>query len=92
MKWIRDTRAWLCALLALALLGGAGMAEDVDDPVVVRVGTFSYTRSMLQKSLDSQLELSQMLSNEHQSCIWKAKKFLHDPSSKNQKDPLYVYI
>ena len=61
MKWIRDTRAWLCALLALALLGGAGMAEDVDDPVVVRVGTFSYTRSTLQKSLDSQLELSQML-------------------------------
>ena len=61
MKWIRDTRAWLCALLALALLGGAGMAEAGDDPVAVRVGTFSYTRSTLQKSLDSQLELSQML-------------------------------
>ena len=42
---------WLCALLALALVGGAAMAEAGDDPVAVRVGAFSYTRSMLQQSL-----------------------------------------
>ena len=61
MKWIHNARVWLCGLLAMALLGGAAMAEAGDDPVAVRVGTFSYTQSMLQKSLDSQLELSQML-------------------------------
>lgn len=56
------TRAWLCALLALVVpLGGIAAAEAGDDPVAVRVGEFSYTQSTLQKSLDSELELSEML-------------------------------
>ena len=60
-KFGKRLAGWLCALLALALLGGAAMAEADDDPVAVRVGEFSYSRSTLQKSLDSALELSQML-------------------------------
>ena len=52
----------LCALVAMALLLGIqATAETADDPVAVRVGEFSYSRSMLQKSLDSELELSEML-------------------------------
>ena len=54
------TKALACVLLAL-LVGGAAMAEPADDPVAVRVGEFSYTQSTLQKSLDSVLELSEML-------------------------------
>ena len=56
----RMSAAWLCALLALAL-PLAGVAEVVEDPVAVRVGEFCYSRSTLQKSLDSALELSEML-------------------------------
>ena len=52
----------LCALVTMALLLGIqATAETADDPVAVRVGEFSYSRSMLQKSLDSELELSEML-------------------------------
>ena len=55
-------KMWLCALLAMALLPvGVASADNADDPVAVRVGTFSYTQSMLQGSLDSELELSEML-------------------------------
>jgi hypothetical protein len=56
----RMSAAWLCALLAL-VLPLAGVAEVVEDPVAVRVGEFCYSRSKLQKSLDSALELSEML-------------------------------
>lgn len=52
----------LAVALAFALCGMA-MAEAVD-PVVVRVGDYSYTQSMLQGSLDSMIELSQMLSGD----------------------------
>jgi len=65
---MRDTftksaaRVWLCALLAMALLSGSlALAQAGEDPVAVRVGAFSYTQSVLQKSLDSELELSEML-------------------------------
>jgi parvulin-like peptidyl-prolyl isomerase len=44
--------------LILSMLGGAALA---DGPVVVRVGDFSYTQSQLQGSLDSMLELSELL-------------------------------
>ena len=53
--------AWLCALLMLVLPVGAAAQEAADDPVAVRVGEFTYTQSQLQGSLDSLLELSQML-------------------------------
>ena len=53
--------AWLCALLMLVLPVGAAAQEAADDPVAVRVGEFTYTQSQLQGSLDSMLELSQML-------------------------------
>ena len=48
-------------ILVLLLIASA-LAESVaEDPVVVRVGDFSYTQSQLQASLDSVLELSEML-------------------------------
>ena len=48
-------------ILALCLAIGACALAEADDPVVVRVGDFTYTRSVLQGALDSQLELSEML-------------------------------
>ena len=48
-------------ILVLLLIGSA-LAESVaEDPVVVRVGDFSYTQSQLQASLDNALEISEML-------------------------------
>ncbi|MBR2797170.1 MAG: peptidylprolyl isomerase [Clostridia bacterium] len=60
-RFNRGMLAWLCALLMLVLPVGAAAQEAADDPVVVRVGEFTYTQSQLQGSLDSLLELSQML-------------------------------
>ena len=60
----------LCAALALILLpgilpGARAAAETAavspEDPVVVRVGSFVYPLSVVQKSLDSDLELSELL-------------------------------
>ena len=53
-----------CGILALALLRGTGARAELsreEDPAVVRVGTFTYPLSVVQKSLDSELELSEML-------------------------------
>lgn len=52
----------LALALAFALCGLAAAEED--DPVVVRVGDFTYTQSVLQGSLDSMIELSRMLSGD----------------------------
>ena len=55
----------LCFILILLLATlYPVMAETADDPVVVRVGDFAYTQSMLQGSLDSMIELSRMLSGD----------------------------
>ena len=49
-------------ILLILLLCGSALAESVvEDPVVVRVGDFSYTQSQLQASLDNALEISEML-------------------------------
>jgi len=53
-----------CCILALVLVRGADVQAELsreEDPAVVRVGTFTYPVSVVQKSLDSQLELSEML-------------------------------
>ena len=52
----------LCFMLILLLSTlCSALAEVADDPVVVQVGDFTYTQSVLQGSLDSMLELSQLL-------------------------------
>jgi len=70
-------RVWYRILtLALALvftLCGLAAAEE-DDPVVVRVGDFTYTQSVLQGSLDSMIELSRMLSGDAPSDEEKAAR------------------
>lgn len=48
--------AWM---LCLSLVGSA--LAEAGDPVVVRVGEFTYSQSVVQGSLDSMLELSEML-------------------------------
>lgn len=48
-------------LLALCLMLGIAALAEADDPVAVRVGEYAYSQSTVQKSLDSDLELSQML-------------------------------
>lgn len=65
----------LCALSALLalLLAGAGLAE-ADDPTVVRVGEFSYPLSVVQGSLDSILELSEILQGDAPSEEEKAAR------------------
>lgn len=57
----RCIRALMIATLVLSLCCSTLAESAVDDPVVVRVGDFTYTRSQLQRSLDSTLELSEML-------------------------------
>ena len=52
----------LTIFLLVLLLCGSALAEPAkEDPVVVRVGDFSYTQSQLQASLDNALEISEML-------------------------------
>ena len=59
MKRCAHTSALFILIL---LLCGSALAESVvEDPVVVRVGDFSYTQSQLQASLDNALEISEML-------------------------------
>ena len=55
--------SWIAAIcLALCL---SAMAEPAgDDPVVVRVGQFSYPLSVVQGSLDSAMDLASLLSGE----------------------------
>ena len=59
MKWYVHTS--MIFILILLLCGSAWAESVADDPVAVRVGEFTYTQSQLQGSLDSMLELSQML-------------------------------
>lgn len=54
--------ALLCLLIAISLLC-AGMAE-ADDPVVVRVGDFSFTKSQLRSAVNTDIELAEILSQE----------------------------
>ena len=58
--WYRILAAVVASAFALC---GMAMAE-ADDPVVVRVGEYSYPQSVLQGSLDSMIELSRMLSGD----------------------------
>ena len=57
----RCIRALMIATLVFSLCCSTLAESAADDPVVVRVGDFTYTRSQLQRSLDSTLELSEML-------------------------------
>ena len=50
----------LAAALALGLFFGAAFAEE-DDPVVVRVGDFTYGRSQVQSALDAEINLIEIV-------------------------------
>jgi len=51
----------LCAVLLLLFVSSFSGAEEAGDPVVVRVGSLTYSLSTVQHSLDSMLDLSAML-------------------------------
>lgn len=57
----------IIAVILLLLLCGIAFAEQADDPVVVRVGDFSYPLSLAQQSLDSAIKLSDATSEEPMS-------------------------
>ena len=64
----------LCAALLLALVSSFAGAEDAGDPVVVRVGSFTYSLSTVQHSLDSLLDLSAMLRGDAPTAEEKAAR------------------
>ena len=66
------TRCFLALILALSITLAFGALAEADDPVVVRVGDFTYTQSQLQRSLDSTLELSEMLQGDAPTDAQKA--------------------
>ena len=70
----RCIRALMIATLVLSLCCSTLAESSADDPVVVRVGDFTYTRSQLQRSLDSTLELSEMLRGDAPSDEEKAAR------------------
>lgn len=57
-------KKWIILFMALALSLCAVTFAEVDDPVVVRVGDFTYTRSVVQSSLDSALDVGSLFSGE----------------------------
>lgn len=63
----------IIAVIIVLLLCGIGWAEQADDPVVVRVGDFSYPLSLVQQSLDSGLKASSALNGEQLSDEEKAQ-------------------
>ena len=61
----RSKRSLFCVLALLLALCLPAYAEATgDDPIVVRVGQFSYPLSVVQGSLDSALDLASLLSGE----------------------------
>lgn len=64
----------ICILLVFCLTLCALALGEAEDPVVVRVGDVTYTQSKLQRSLDSLLELSEMLQGDAPSEAEKAAR------------------
>lgn len=64
----------ICVLLVFCLTLCALALAEAEDPVVVRVGDVTYTQSKLQRSLDSLLELSEMLQGDAPSEAEKAAR------------------
>ena len=68
-------RAYLLILFLILVLtlSQPAWAEVGEDPVCVRVGEFSYPRSMVQRSLDSLIKMSESLSEETMTDAEKAE-------------------
>ena len=63
LRNIMRSLSWFTAL-CLALCLPAVAESTADDPVVVRVGQFSYPLSVVQGSLDSAMDVASLLSGE----------------------------
>ena len=64
----------LCAALMLPFVASFAGAEGSGDPAVVRVGSFTYSLSTVQHSLDSLLDLSAMLRGDAPTAEEKAAR------------------
>ena len=53
-----------CLLLALWMTMSPIAYAEAEDPVVVRVGDFSFTKSQLQSAINTDVELTAMISQE----------------------------
>jgi len=64
---------FIIALIAIVALMQCHALAETDDPVCIRVGDFSYPRSLVQQSLDSAIQLSEALGGEPMSDEEKAQ-------------------
>ena len=53
-----------CILLTLCLIWCSMALAEGDDPVIVRVGDFSFTKNQLQSAIDTDIEFTELLSQE----------------------------
>lgn len=60
----RRAHLLILSLVLIMVFSQPAWAEAAEDPVCVRVGEFSYPRSMVQASLDSMIKMTEALSDE----------------------------
>jgi len=53
-----------CILLTLCLIWCSMALAEGDDPVIVRVGDFSFTKNQLRSAIDTDIEFTELLSQE----------------------------
>ena len=61
---MRKMKRVISVLMALSILLCASALAEAEDPVVVRVGDFSFTKSQLQSAIDTDIEFTELLSQE----------------------------
>ncbi|MBQ8082136.1 MAG: hypothetical protein IJ240_09615, partial [Clostridia bacterium] len=61
---MRKMKRVISVLMAVSILLCASALAEAEDPVVVRVGDFSFTKSQLQSAIDTDIEFTELLSQE----------------------------
>ncbi len=54
----------IAIMMTICLLMAASAMAEADDPIVVRVGDFTFARSQLQTAIDTDIEFTELLSQE----------------------------
>ena len=54
----------VCMLIVLCLAFYSLALAETEDPIIVRVGDFSFTKSQLQSAIDTDIEFTELLSQE----------------------------
>ena len=58
------TLRMIAIMMTICLLMAISAMAEADDPIVVRVGDFTFTRSQLQSAIDTDIEFTELLSQE----------------------------